>query len=119
VQIFEAAAERLNIEQLIAIYRIVQEQLNNILKYSEASQVLIQLTEKENRVHLLIRDNGKGFEPSKKKTGIGLSNVENRAAMLNGEMKIISGLHQGCELKISFPLSVSEASIPVSTSSMR
>lgn len=88
------------------LYRIVQEQLNNIIKYAHASHVLVQLTQNENSIQLTISDDGVGFDTSKRSKGVGLTNIETRAFLHDGSMKIISAPGQGCTLEISIPLPV-------------
>ncbi|NOT51071.1 MAG: PAS domain S-box protein [Chitinophagaceae bacterium] len=85
------------------IYRIVQEQVNNIVKHAEASVVSIALHENADGIHLSIADNGKGFVPDQKRKGIGLSNMINRVESFNGELDIISSPGNGCEIQIRIP----------------
>ncbi|HYO22380.1 MAG TPA: sensor histidine kinase [Flavisolibacter sp.] len=106
VGISEAAANQLTMEQMIAVYRIVQEQLTNILKYAAASNVFIELYKDDETVQLVVRDNGKGFDAEQRRPGIGLSNIESGTAVLNGEMQIASAPARGCELKVRFPSAV-------------
>jgi PAS domain S-box-containing protein len=87
----------------LAIYRIVQEQLNNILKHSEASRVLIRLKHTENGLLLSIHDNGIGFDPAERAPGIGLENIRRRAATMGGELRILSAPGKGCELLLQVP----------------
>ena len=82
----------------LAFYRIVQEQLNNILKHAGATRVSILLNQTEDGLLLSIRDNGRGFDPAAKAPGIGLENIRRRAVALNGELKILSAPGKGCEL---------------------
>ncbi len=84
------------------IYRIIQEQLSNILKYAEASEVKITIEKKAGDIVLLIKDNGKGFDPLAARTGIGLKNINHRAAVYEGAVDIISSAGNGCELKVVF-----------------
>ncbi len=84
----------------LAFYRIVQEQLSNILKHAEATRVSILLRQMEDGLFLSIRDDGKGFDPAAKAPGIGLENIRRRAAALNGELKILSSPGKGCELML-------------------
>jgi PAS domain S-box-containing protein len=63
----------------LTLYRMVQEQMNNILKYAEATKINITIKEKEKKLMLTIADNGKGFDPITKRKGIGLNNIINRA----------------------------------------
>ncbi|MES1198087.1 MAG: response regulator [Chitinophagaceae bacterium] len=84
----------------LAIYRIIQEQLNNILKYAEASNVVIRVQTKANFVSLLISDDGKGFDTKLQRKGIGIINIHNRAELYNGKEEINSSPGNGCSLKV-------------------
>jgi len=50
-----------------------------------------------------VRDNGKGFDPNAKQTGIGISNMASRTEALNGTFQLISRPGAGCSLSVSFP----------------
>ncbi|MEO7766546.1 MAG: PAS domain S-box protein [Ferruginibacter sp.] len=86
----------------LGIYRIVQEQFNNILKYANASEVHLILAHENGGIVLNIKDNGIGFDKSKKTTGVGLLNIKARASVFNGKMNVISSPGMGCELVVSF-----------------
>lgn len=87
------------------IYRVVQEQVNNIVKYAEARSVEIKLDNtSSNQVLITVRDDGKGFDPEKVKTGIGLRNIQSRLQVYNGQMVIHSSPGNGCLLEASFPI---------------
>jgi len=102
---FEPELEKiLSEEQKLMIYRIVQEQTNNIIKYSEAKKVSISVNQINNNIILDIIDNGKGFDTDKHSSGIGFVNIFNRVEVLNGEFNIISAPGAGCTLQISFPV---------------
>jgi PAS domain S-box-containing protein len=88
----------------LSLYRITQEQTNNIIKYAQASQVNIDLTRQHNRLILSISDNGVGFDPTQKRKGIGITNIINRATLLRGTAEINSVPGKGCELNITIPL---------------
>ncbi len=85
----------------ITLYRIVQEQLTNILKHAEAESVIINLQRKDGVVNLEVSDNGKGFDPSKKRKGVGITNMTSRVSLYDGEVKIHSAPGKGCTVKIS------------------
>jgi PAS domain S-box-containing protein len=89
----------------LAIYRILQEQVNNILKYSKASTMEIQLLQCNNKILLRVRDNGIGFDLEQKTEGVGLMNIRTRAALQKGEVKMITSPGKGCELVVEFKLS--------------
>lgn len=85
------------------IYRIVQEQINNILKYAEASQATISINKSNGKIYVSVMDNGKGFDPSIKRKGIGISNIINRIESYNGEVIMESSPGKGCKLEIRIP----------------
>jgi PAS domain S-box-containing protein len=88
----------------LTIYRIAQEQFNNIIKYSGATRVDMKLTNRHGDITFIISDNGKGFNPGERSKGVGLMNISSRAALHKGRMKIISSPGQGCLLQVNFPL---------------
>lgn len=99
----------LSIQQQLAIYRIVQEQLNNIIKYAHASNVYIKLSGDENEVCLEICDNGKGFDLATKRAGIGLMNIQSRAGLLNGSVVINSSEGAGCTIMVHLPVEIKDS----------
>jgi PAS domain S-box-containing protein len=90
-------------EEALAIYRIVQEQLNNIIKHAGATAVSIVLSQTDTETELLVEDNGKGFEPSARTNGIGLNNIASRVKAFNGKLSIDSSSGEGCRLLVRFP----------------
>jgi signal transduction histidine kinase len=91
-------------DQKLMIFRILQEQTNNIIKYADAENVTIVLKEENNTVYLSIKDDGKGFDTSIQSKGIGFINIYNRVDAFGGEMELISSPGNGCSLQINFPL---------------
>ncbi len=91
----------LNANLKITILRIIQEQLNNIIKYAEASYVRIEIKNKTEEISILIIDNGKGFDPQQRRKGVGITNMFNRARLYNGKVEIDSAPGQGCTLKVT------------------
>jgi len=87
-------------EQKIAIYRIIQEQLNNISKYAHASTVEIRLKNEDGRILLEIADNGKGFDTKARRKGVGITNIISRAELYNGDVHIDSEPGKGCKMEI-------------------
>ena len=86
------------------VFRIVQEQLSNILKHAKATKVTIVLSQTKKSVVLAISDNGVGFDTRKAQKGIGIINVKSRAASYNGRADFISQPGQGCVLTVTFPV---------------
>lgn len=99
----------LNEEQKTALYRIAQEQMNNILKHAKASNVRIHLSSCAQGIELSISDDGKGFDPSMKKNGVGFYNISNRVKLFNGSLIIDSAPGKGCLLSVHIQ---SKASVP-------
>ncbi|KAK6020356.1 ATPase/histidine kinase/DNA gyrase B/HSP90 domain protein [Ostertagia ostertagi] len=79
------------------------EQINNILKHADASEITILVNAGERLVKVEIIDNGKGFDPASKRKGIGISNMINRVESFNGEIKIVSSPGHGCKVDIAIP----------------
>ncbi|HSN10102.1 MAG TPA: PAS domain-containing protein [Hanamia sp.] len=87
----------------LMIYRVVQEQVNNILKHSEAKRATIELKTKETELILTISDDGIGFDTKERSKGIGLQNISSRVEFYSGKLDIISKTGNGCKLKIIIP----------------
>ncbi len=96
--------QRLNDINEIAIYRIIQESTNNILKYSEASCISIILNKSSADLFVEMKDNGRGFDTSEieKSNGIGWKNIYARVSLLNGVVRIISEASKGTTINIHF-----------------
>lgn len=86
----------------IHIYRIIQEAIQNINKYSHAAKAIVFLLKTSDKTTVRIWDNGIGFDPKKSKKGIGLKNIQERAKVLNGQLKIISAAGNGTTIEIVF-----------------
>ena len=93
-----------SMNQKLAVYRIVQEQLNNIIKHACATHVSVSLSQADDHTILTVRDNGKGFDTLGKRNGIGLNNIISRAKVFNGKVKIDSAPGKGCLLMVSLPI---------------
>jgi PAS domain S-box-containing protein len=98
------AEKDLNDKMQVTIFRIVQEQINNILKHSKATDACIHLSRHEDDIILVISDNGKGCDILKEKTGVGIINIKSRAELYNGSVVIVSKTGEGYELKVILPL---------------
>jgi signal transduction histidine kinase len=101
---YRIAGRHIDLDLKLNIYRIVQEQLNNILKHAGASQVYILLGSGEGHLTVSIADDGKGFDMSRRKKGIGLTNITNRVESFNGDLRIESNVGGGCKLSIRIPV---------------
>jgi PAS domain S-box-containing protein len=97
---------RLAPEDEIAIYRIVQEGITNILKHAQAGNARVRISRKGKNIHLSIRDDGVGFTPGWEKAtmGLGLVGIKERVKGLGGEFAIKSKGGKGAELLITIPM---------------
>jgi len=91
----------------IALFRIVQEALNNVLKHAQATRVSIALALEASSVRLCVTDNGKGLDlqpgfPRHTETGWGLTIMRERAELVGGRFTIESGPSGGCTITIQF-----------------
>jgi len=87
----------------LTLYRIVQEQLNNILKHAQSTSATIVLRTLAGYITLTVHDNGRGFDTSTTPRGIGLRNIMHRTAACNGTARILSAPGQGCTLEVIIP----------------
>jgi PAS domain S-box-containing protein len=90
----------------LAVFRIVQEKINNVLKHSQATELTIEITVRDDRRLLLVlMDNGRGFDEKAVKKGMGLNNIRNRVEFHKGTMQLKTAPGSGCELIIEIPCS--------------
>jgi signal transduction histidine kinase len=85
----------------LAIFRIVQEQVNNILQHAAATRAVIRLRLHADKVILHISDNGTGSDKLKEISGVGIKNIKSRADLFNGTVTIISKPGKGYVLKVA------------------
>lgn len=93
--------EELDEKMQVNIFRIVQEQVNNILKHANATRAVIHLSKPGKKIILIISDNGQGCDMAIEKNGVGIINIKSRALLYNGSVDIISAPGKGYEIKIS------------------
>jgi signal transduction histidine kinase len=91
-------------EIVSAIYRILQEALTNIIRHSQATGVTVQVFTQNLTLHLLILDNGKGFDPEQNQTGFGLQGMRERTASFGGQFTLGSHPSAGCSITVQIPL---------------
>lgn len=103
--------EEVIMSQKLAIYRIVQEQLNNIVKHAEAHCVRIRLSMKQGMLVLRIKDDGKGFDRSVQRNGMGFSNIISRARVFGGVVRVESAPGAGCCVTVSLRVRVVEGEL--------
>jgi signal transduction histidine kinase len=86
------------------LYYIVVEALNNVLKHAGATSVTLLLTQVDDQVRLQVSDNGCGFDPRQRQSGMGLRNIGERVELLGGELVITSVRGGGTELAVLIPV---------------
>lgn len=99
-----------------SLYRLVQEALNNTLKYAQATTLQIQISTTSSSVHLMIQDNGRGFDLDQVSAGYGLQGMQERVAFLKGQLHLDTAPGKGCRITAEIPiqlLAVAEKSAPV------
>ena len=103
--------QRLNKNIEVSLYRICQESINNAIKYSQASQIRVKVTNDVEFLNLIIEDDGKGFNISEtekinrtKESGNGLNNMRERADLINSKLYINSSASKGTSIFVEVPL---------------
>lgn len=100
----ELGNTRLTLETRKNLYLIFKESINNAAKYSEGSAVVIAIHLLNNKLHLSVRDNGKGFDSAVVRYGNGLNNMAERAHSLRGQLIRQSTPGQGTEIVAELPI---------------
>src|SRR5690606_28053488 len=101
---------RLEARQELLLFRILQELVNNTLKYAEASLITINLHHEDDKLTLRYTDNGKGFnydatlDAGGGSSGLGLKNMQSRVDLLNGAINFFSKLGAGIKAEIVVPV---------------
>jgi signal transduction histidine kinase len=97
----------------IALFRIAQEALTNVVKHAQAKNAQVSLTYAANSVHIRVMDDGRGFDMdsagSAKRVSWGLKGMEERTALLGGRFEVHSHLGQGTAIEVSIPYVQEEA----------
>ena len=84
------------------IYRLIQEAVNNAIKHAKANQIDVSLTESDNKINVVISDNGKGFDLATAEIGNGLNTMKKRATELKGDFNI-EATEKGTKIYLSLP----------------
>ena len=98
--------EKIDEIRTIALYRVMQEAVNNILKHAKAKHVLIQVIIHQEVVNATIEDDGSGFEVDKgmQKQSLGLKSMDSRVRYLKGSCDVDSVKGEGTTISLQFPL---------------
>ncbi|NMM27423.1 MAG: PAS domain S-box protein [Glaciimonas sp.] len=106
VTVAHEAALGLDADQTLAVFRILQESLANVVRHANATEVEIALSQDERGFLMQVKDNGKGLQPGdrRKANSFGLMGIKERIHALGGELIIASSLGNGTALSISIPM---------------
>ena len=88
----------------IQIFRIIQELLTNCIKHAGATEVLIQFSEYDHILNIIVEDNGQGFDNNKIAFGYGLNNIKKRIEKIGGTIEIETELKIGSSIVLNIPL---------------
>jgi two-component system, NarL family, sensor histidine kinase DevS len=84
-------------------YRLVQEAINNVVKHAQAERIQVEVIEAGGSVHLTVRDDGNGFDPSRTDGGFGLIGMQERVELVGGRLSIKSARGRGTEVRAELP----------------
>jgi len=89
----------------LCLFRVSQEGLHNVVKYSHAKSARVELSVEDNRILLRIIDDGVGFTPGQEHAGgLGLINMRERVKSAGGTLKVSSAVMKGTVIQASVPL---------------
>ena len=105
---FHSNCAQLNTSEAVKSFliRIIQEFIQNSLKHANCTEIGIRLHREEAALEIDVEDNGKGFDldaSEVERTGIGISNMEKRAAMIHASLTLKSIPGQGTKMRLSIP----------------
>ncbi len=106
---YQSSDERLHSHYEVALFRLIQESIQNAIKHAEAELILVELDISCDRVVATITDNGKGFEQSEKKDkSFGIIGMHERVDILGGDLDLTSKKGAGTRVNITIPLELDD-----------
>jgi PAS domain S-box-containing protein len=89
----------------LSLFRVLQEALHNVIKHSGVRRAEVQVLERSNEFHLIVKDAGSGFdaEETKRGSGLGLASMKERVQLLNGHLSIESKPMSGTRIRVRVP----------------
>ncbi len=103
----------ISVDLQLNLYRILQEQLRNILKYANATVIEVDVIIYKKTLKMKITDNGIGFNMNTVKRGIGLANMKRRSELFSGKFEIDSSPGNGCTLLVAIPVKEIEQNVEI------
>ena len=104
VELAYEPGDRLSTELETALYRIVQEALTNAVRHGYARRAVVEIREDAATIQLLVRDDGRGFDPHAATEGFGLLGMRERVALLEGQLSIESSAEGGTTIAATIPV---------------
>lgn len=105
LSIYAASEEKkIKMDKKTVLYRVIQELINNTLKYAKAGTIEIKFLIKNKTITLQYKDNGKGFDPEKVKKGVGLNSISSRIRFHKGSMELTSAPGAGTFIVVTMPI---------------
>jgi len=91
---------KLSMEHRQHIYLVLKEAINNLVKYSRATQAILRVSFDQHTLELLVKDNGKGFDNQSLSAGNGIPGMQRRADLIGAQLSITSAPGQGTEIRL-------------------
>jgi signal transduction histidine kinase len=98
------AARRFDPQIESTVYRLVQEALSKVVKHAAATRVDVRVTAHDSRAEVLVRDDGRGFDPDAATAGFGLLGMRERVALVGGTLDVSSKPGEGTEVRVVLPV---------------
>lgn len=99
-------------ELTTAVYRIVQEALDNSIRHARPTCVAIKVVDDGSGVRIAVRDDGQGFDPAAASGGFGLKRIRDRVELFGGSLEIVSARNRGTEVRAAIPVSLRPTESP-------
>lgn len=96
--------DRLENSVEISIFRTIQELLSNAVKHSKASELVVQITQHDDTLNIMVEDDGAGFNPDKIRWGLGYTTIQNRVEEMTGDLTIDSSPGNGTTVILNIPV---------------
>src|SRR3989442_145863 len=95
------------------VYRAIQEALTNCVRHAKSRTIKVSVTGHDDRLDVSVTDDGIGFDPARRRDGLGLRGIEERVKELHGTMSIGSAAGEGTALTIQLPLPATVTEAPL------
>jgi two-component system sensor histidine kinase UhpB len=95
---------RLRPEVELAVYRVAQESLTNVMRHADAKEVLVALQQVDGSQRLVVRDDGRGLPAGDGQAGAGIAGMSERALHVGGRLTVASDPGAGTEVRMDIPL---------------